>query len=172
MSTLLEAMKRRPRPPTNLADEDCVVLFPSLGHLSADGKHWVIDVHGDVSSAGRLNLGKRVLLKLLQRAMRAPAEEIAGPLFQDRIRRFVAHDRPGRRIVVRVGGELFTLPKKTSHSGHFQATLRIAARQASRWAETAVVGSERYLPTEVYGTQATGQAYLIEPTGLSIISDR
>jgi phosphatidate phosphatase APP1 len=171
MTSLLEEMTRRPRTQTSLVSDDRVVLFPSLGHLSPDGKHWLIDVHGDVSAASPLSLGKRVLLKLLQRAMRAESSDIAGPIFQERIARFVASDRPGRQIVVRVGDELFTLPKQTRQNGHFQASLRISVRQAAKWAESATLGAEKYLETEVCGAQALGQAYLLERTGLSIISD-
>ena len=71
MTSLLDVMTRRHRPLTNLARGDRVVLFPSLGHLSRDGRHWIVHVHGDVSTAGKMTLGRRVLLKLLQRAMRA-----------------------------------------------------------------------------------------------------
>src|SRR4051812_19940419 len=100
MTSLLDVMRRRPRPLTNLARGDRVVIFPSLGHLSRDGRHWVVHVHGDVSSVGKMTLSRRVLLKLLQRAMRASNEDFSSELFQDRIARFVARDRPGRRIAV------------------------------------------------------------------------
>jgi phosphatidate phosphatase APP1 len=171
MTSLLEEMTHRLRPQSNLTRGDRVVLFPSLGHLAPDGKHWLIDVHGDVFGEGHINLGKRVLLRLLRRAMRAKNEDLAGRIFQDRIARFVASDRPGRRIVLRVGDQLHSLPKRTHRNGHFHASLRISAASAARWAETAAVGSEKYLETEVQGTTALGQAYLIDPQGLSVISD-
>src|SRR5262245_27489407 len=103
MSSLLDVMTRRPRPLTDLADEDLVGQFPSLRHPSGDGRHWIVNVHGDVSAAARLTLGKRLLLKLLQRTMRASDEAFASELFQQRIARFVARDRPGRRIAVQIG---------------------------------------------------------------------
>ena len=171
MTSLLEEMTHRLRPQTNLAGEDRVVLFPSLGHLAPDGKHWYIDVHGDVFSDGRMNLGKRMLLRLLRRAMRAKSEDLATPIFQDRIARFVASDRPGRRIVLRVGDQFHALPDKTHRNGHFHGSLRISSTSAAKWAESAAVGSEKYLETEVYGSQALGQAYLVDPQGLSVISD-
>ena len=43
--------------------EDHVVLYPTLGHLSRDGRHWIVDVHGDVSAPGKMTLGKRMLLR-------------------------------------------------------------------------------------------------------------
>jgi phosphatidate phosphatase APP1 len=171
MTSLLEEMTHRLRPQTNLASEDQVVLFPSVGHLAPDGKHWLIDVHGDVFAPGHLNLGKRVLLRLLKRTMRAKTEDLESAIFQDRIARFVASDRPGRRIVLGMGEQLFALPKKTRRNGHFQALLRLSTTTANRCAETAAVGAEKYLETSVFGTPSLGQAYLVDPQGLSVISD-
>src|SRR5437762_4471638 len=171
MTSLLEAMKRRPRSLTNLAREDRVVLFPSLGQLSEDGEHWLVHVHGDVFSPGKISLSKRLLLRLLRRTMRAGTELFTSPLFQERIARFIARSRAGRRIAVRIGEETFRLSKQSRRNGHFQAAVRIPVRKVRDWAETAAVGYEKYLPLEVCGAEATGQAYVLEPTGLSIISD-
>jgi phosphatidate phosphatase APP1 len=171
MTSLLEAMKRRPRPLTNLAREDRVVLFPSLGRLSDDGEHWLVNVHGDVFSPGRITLSKRLALRLLRRMMQAGTELFTSPLFQGRIARFLARSRAGRRIAVRIGDETFRLAARSRRNGHFQASVRIPARKVRDWAETAAVGCEKYLPLEVCGAEATGQAYVLEPTGLSIISD-
>src|SRR5262245_51783569 len=171
MPSLLDVMKRRPRPLTNLADEDRVVLFPSLARQSAESGDWAVQIHGDVSTPVKLSLGKRVLLKLLKRAMRATDEEFASSLFRERIARFVAGDRSGRRIAVRIGDEVHKLPQKTRRNGQFQATVRIPSRVARDCSESAAVGAEQYLELEVVGSRSTGRAYLLAPTGLSIISD-
>src|SRR5436190_7944902 len=171
MTSLLDAMTRRSRPMTNLVGEDRVVLFPSVAQLSPDGEDWIVDVHGDVSAAVKVSFGKRMLLKLLKRAMRAREEEVASGLFQERIARFIAADQRGRRIAVRIGDKVFRLPKKTRGNGHFQAAVRIPGGLVRECAESAAVGAERYLELEVVGAGATGQAYLVKPTGLSIISD-
>jgi phosphatidate phosphatase APP1 len=174
MTSLLDVMKRRPRPLTNLAGEDRVVLFPALGHLSRDGEHWIVNVHGDVSAAGRLSLGKRVLLKLLQRTMRVGDEEFASDLFQQRIARFLALDRPGRRVAVRIGERVYPLPKKSRRNGHFQAAVRIAVDDARALA-SGNAGPAALLPLDVCGpvdpAVTRGQAYLLRPSGVSIISD-
>jgi len=174
MTSLLDVMKRRPRPLTNLACEDRVVLFPSVGHLAGDGRHWIVNVHGDVSAACGLSLGKRVLLKLLQRTMRVNEQAFASELFQQRIARFLAQDRPGRRVAVRIGEQIYPLPKKSRRNGHFQAAVRVAVEEAREHA-TAGHGQATLLPLDICGTTdpavACGQAYLLAPSGMSIISD-
>lgn len=164
MSSLLDVMTRRPRPLTNLADEDRVVLFPTLGHLSQDGRQWIVNLHGDVSAATHLTLGKRLLLKLLQRTMRASNEAFASELFQERIARFVARDRPGRRIAVQIGDTLLPLPKKSRRNGHFQAAVKISRDE---------LPADEVVPVAVHGAgeSATGAVRLLGRQGLSIISD-
>jgi len=171
MTRLLDAMtRRRPRPPSTLAREDRVILFPSVGYLSRDRGYWIVNVHGDVSCAGKLSLGKRMLLKIFKRAMRASDEEVASPLFHERIDRFVAHDRSGVPIAVRIGEEIFGLPKRSRRDGQFHAAVRIPVGQAEKWADEDGQ-AEPCLPVEVCGARATGRVHLVGPTGLSVVSD-
>jgi phosphatidate phosphatase APP1 len=164
-------MTSRKGPNANLAAEDQVQLFPSLAYPSGDGHYWVVNIHGDISATESVSFSKRMLLKLLRRTMHATAEDFGSPLFQHRIRRFLAADRPGRRVAVRIGDNVHKLPKKSRRNGHFHATIRIPRHLAHEWVESAAVGGDKYLPLEVVGAAATGRAYLLEHTGLSVISD-
>jgi phosphatidate phosphatase APP1 len=167
--------------PAGAALKDRVVLFPSLGHLAPGGDHWVIGVHGDVFTRGRIGLTKRMLLKLLQRAMRAPNEAMASEIFQQRIARFVANDRVGCRVAVRIADQVHVLPKTSRRNGHFQATLRVPASRLPTATETTgqiampiqleVFGLPDALSSLAASPLAAGQAYLVGRTGLSIISD-
>jgi phosphatidate phosphatase APP1 len=186
-ASFLSKMTRRPAVltepaplPAGAALEDRVVLFPSLGHLAPGGDHWIVGVHGDVFTRGRIGLTKRMLLKLLQRAMRAPNEAMASEIFQQRIARFVANDRVGCRVAVRIADQVHVLPKTSRRNGHFQANLRVPTSRLPTTAETA---GQIAMPIqlEVFGLPdalsladaplAAGQAYLVGRTGLSIISD-
>ena len=169
MSSLLSVMTRRPAPQTNLACEDRVVLFPSLGHLSRDGQHWVVGIHGDVFADGKMGLTKRMLLKLLQRAMRAPDAAMHSDLFQDRIARFVALDRPGRRVAVKIGEQVHVLPKRSRRNGHFQAAVRIPVGRLEEGCR-ARIGLE-VCDDDDRRSLAEGQVYLLGDTGVSVISD-
>jgi hypothetical protein len=173
MTLLLDVMTRRPRPLTNLADEDRVVLFPSIGHLSREGNEWLVHVHGDVSAPGTMTIAKRVLLRLLQRSMRCASEELATELFQQRIARFVARDRPGKRIALQIGERLVVLPKRSRRNGHFQATLRIGIGEVRQLLSGGQ--EEGLLPLNIHQTPqrevASGGAYLLRHEGVSVISD-
>jgi phosphatidate phosphatase APP1 len=166
-------MTRRPRPLTNLAHEDRVVLFPSLGYLARGGQHWIVNLHGDVSAAaGRTTLGQRLLLKMLQRAMRASDEAMAGELFQQRIARFLARDKPGRRIAVRIGETVVPLPKKTRRNGHFQAAVRVPCEELSPAdADNDPASPLPYVVHSPAQTAIAGRVFLLAPRGVSVITD-
>ncbi|MDX1946297.1 MAG: App1 family protein [Pirellulaceae bacterium] len=170
---LLARMSRRSVPLTNLAQDDRVALFPSLGHLDRTGENWHIHVHGEVFARGHLGLGKRFLLKMLQRAMKVPPEAFQTELFQRRIARFVASNVAGRRIAVRLGEQVHQLPKKSRANGHFTGAVRLAVDKlpVECWS-----GGAARLSYEVCGQDsgpavATGQAFLLPVEGWSVITD-
>ena len=175
MSILQDVMTRRPRPLTNLTAQDQVVLFPSLGYLSRDKQHWIIDLHGDVyAPSAKISLGKKLLLRWLKRSMRASDEDFASELFLHRINRFLSDDRGGRRIAVEVGDHTYVLTKKSHRNGHIHAPLRIPISQL----QNAVVEPtssglkiDVHVPGNLGIAVAKGYAHLLPPHGVSIISD-
>jgi len=173
MFSLLPAMP----PPKERADadrEDQVVLFPSLGHWGADG-HWHLQIHGDIfTPVPRVSLGKRFLLRMLQRVMRVPKEELESELFQRRIARFLARDAREREIAVHIGDQRHELPARSRRNGHFHATLRLPAEALNISAAEATLAQRVQIAIHGLDTTAApkrGQVYLLPPRGLSIISD-
>jgi len=173
--SLLARMTRRTAPLTSLAGDETVALFPCLGHIAGEGREWQIPVHGEIYSQGHVGLGKRFLLKLLQRAMKAPDDAIQSDLFRARISRFLANDCKGRVLAVRCDGAEPITTKRSRGNGHFFGTLHVPvdsipssvgvnAGQAGRiHVEVVRGGSGEPL--------AAGPAYLLPSHGVSIISD-
>ena len=161
--------------PTNLTSDETVVLFPSLGHQEADGRGWRVHVHGEVfSQPEQISLGKRILLKILQRSMKAPPEALQSEIFKQRIERFLAVDRAGKKIALRIGHDVHILPKKTRGNGHFQATLRVTAGELAELGRAGGYADGKltlraYLPEG--GVCIPGQVHLLEREGISVISD-
>ncbi|MCI0359725.1 MAG: App1 family protein [Planctomycetaceae bacterium] len=173
--SLFARMTRRSVPLTSLAGDETVALFPSLGHLSHEGRTWQIPVHGEIYSQGRVGLGKRFLLKLLQRAMKAPDADIQSDLFRARISRFLANDCKGRVLAVRCDQAEPITTKKSRSNGHFFGTLNLPVDSIESPA-SAHAGQPRRIELQVVrpgcGERlAAGQAYLLPSQGVSIISD-
>ena len=159
---------------TNLRGHETVVLFPSLGHLEPDGVTWRLHVQGDVYSPGRVGLTKRILLRLLQRAMRVPREALKSEIFQDRIQRFLAADERGKRIALKLGESTFVLARKSAGNGHFSGVIRLRSDDLSRLRHSGRLEHDQVVldvchPQEEILSQ--GIVHLIPPEGVSIVSD-
>lgn len=174
-------MTRGVQPLTTLRQEDRVVLFPSLACRTPDGQHWLVQVQGDVSVAGPPGVGARMVLRYLRRAMRAGDDLTTHPLFQTRIARFLARGRAGCRVAVRIGEAVYGLPSAGRH-GLFQGLVEMPASDVLRlaqagpqacaaWGWRPGLGVPACLPVEVYGAAARSAVLLVEPEGVSVISD-
>ncbi len=161
-------------PMTNLRGHETVVLFPSLGHLEPDGVTWRLHVQGDVFSSGSIGLTKRIMLRLLQRAMRAPKEALDSDIFRGRIERFLAADERGKRIAVRLGDSTFVLSRKSAGNGHFSGVIRLRAEDLEGLRESGRLEHDQLIldvchPDE--DSHCQGTIHLIPPEGVSIVSD-
>jgi phosphatidate phosphatase APP1 len=172
---LLSRMTRRFVPLTNLSGDESVALFPSLGHLDERGDRWHVQVHGEVFAPGTVGLGKRFLLKLLQRAMKAPDADFQTELFRSRISRFLARDCKGKTIAVRCDAGTEAVTKKSRNNGHFFGALELPAAAIGPLAPSGCGNVARIRLEIVHpdgsGSLAVGQAFLLPAEGVSVISD-
>ncbi len=160
---------------TNLDANETVMCFPSFGHLAEDDRTWKVHIRGAVFEPRKLTLRKKLLLRLLRQFMRAPAEALESPIFQERIRVFVAAAERGKKIAVRVGPQIHPLPGKSRRNGHFAGTLHLDADEVRRLREEGHIRGD-WLYFDVVtsdGDERTmsGSVQLIAPTGVSVISD-
>jgi phosphatidate phosphatase APP1 len=161
--------------PTNLERQDSVVFYPTYGVLEPDGVTWRIPIAGSVSVPGVLGLTKRLMLRLLQRVMQADQSDFQTPLFQSRIRGFVAAVEHGKRVAVRVGRQVQPLQKKTTRLGYFSGAVRISVGEMhelrrdgelrGNWLQFRVAS-----PHDEH-REFVGRAQLLPSTGVSVVTD-
>ena len=160
---------------TELNGDETVVLYPSFGQRIAGDTEWRIQVCGTVYEQGSVSLRQRLLLRLLQKAMKVDPEEIAQDLFQRRVRAFIAPTERGRRVSLRIGDRLHRLPKATKRNGRFMGSLRLAADQIGSLEESGdLIDGWLRMSVELSdgsGVKCGGHVRLIENSGLSVISD-
>ncbi len=158
-----------------LDQEDRVIIYPTFGHLSADGRSWHLGISGVVYEPGRHTLRRRMLLRVLQRLMRVPSEAMQSDLFRDRINCFLVGTERGKRIAVQVGDQVQMLQRPSKRNGHFRGSIQLDLAEAGELA-SASASQDGWLNVEVVtrpsGFQRfAGQAQLIGQTGTSIVSD-
>lgn len=160
---------------TNLCATDAVVLYPTFGYPVDGGRAWRVLVRGAVYELGEMKLRERVMLRMLQRAMKVPPHALESEIFRDRIQDFTWVTERGKRIAVRIGNKVCRLQKSSRRNGHFTGVLRVTAAELERlkadghcpddWLRFEVVtppGDPRRI---------VGRARLLPRRGLSVISD-
>ncbi|MFT5523309.1 MAG: phosphatidate phosphatase APP1 [Pirellulaceae bacterium] len=160
---------------TDISPSQKVVLYPTYGYLVEDGSFWRVSISGRAYEPGGVTFRKRLLLGLLKRFMGADIELLESEVFRHRISGFLAKTVRVKQVVVRIGDELFLLPKKTRRNGEFQATFRIPVERVAQWSKDGIQ-RRMAIPIEVVTPQGHQDVYrssiqLIPQTGVSVISD-
>lgn len=143
------------------------VLFPSYGRYIAERDVWRVAIQGARLTDAPLSLGKRFLLRILQRWLDDPAAVLDNPVFQTRTRYFLARPLKRQRVQVEVGPRVVVLHKKTNKSGLFQAQIELPRR----WVEQFAEGNLLKVRIPGASDEDGHPIQLVPPQGLSVISD-
>ncbi len=156
-----------------ISSENAVSLFPTVAARDPEAG-WKVLVQGDIYTSGHVGLTKRLLLRFLQRLLRASDEMIQGEIFQQRIGRFLARDERGKTISVRIGNEVFPVPDKSGPTGHFSGMVRVPDQVFEAGPEPGVEPLRGKVEVEFPagdGRKVAGEVFLLNPEGISVISD-
>lgn len=152
-----------PAQTSNLASDEELRLFPALAYPDAEG--WEVHIRAWVYEPELRSWWRALTLRGLRRALGLPRGSEDDATFVARARPFLADNERGKRIVVEIAGEPYTLPP-TAANGHAQALLRLP--------KEALEGA----PTEARARLRDGDPrsfsapiLRLDPGGLSVISD-
>ena len=168
-------MIRLKRQSTNIGQTDDVVLYPTFARQCRERDSWRVPIWGTVYEMERASIRKRMLVRLLKRIMKVDPSCFQSELFRQRIRHFVAATERAKRVWVQIGEQLFRLRRKSRRNGNFRGSLYLSNQQVDRLADQGVI-RDGWLHYEVLSRGSDerrfqGQVQLIDPTGLSVISD-
>jgi len=152
-----------------------VAVYPTFAHYDASERAWMVSVRGSVHEPGPNSLRRRLLLKILQKVMRARPEDMESAIFRRRVNGFLQLSEKGKRITVRVGPRVHVLNKKSKRNGHFAGVLRLSDAEVDDLRDANVIRGD-WLHFDVITTNGEqrsfpGRVRLVPPTGLSVISD-
>ena len=152
-----------------------VNLFPSFGQLDREQGHWKIAIRGVVFEPFFDAYQDRILVRFLQRAMKADSYSMDSDIFRQRVGVFLAQHGSGIRVAIRIGHKLYRLRRRTKRNGHFSGVLRLSVADVERMRNEGQIHSDwlnfRVVTGEGDQRRITGQAQLIRPKGVSVISD-
>lgn len=148
-------------------------FYPTYGFQSGDGASWTVPVRGRLYEPHDPSAAESTSLRLVRNlaSLTSASDELAR--IEERTAPFRARGREGRTLSLDFAQETRKLPK-TGEAGEIRSDVQIpASRVASssptasgaRWTSYSLKGCEN----ESAGL--TGQALLIEPSGVSVIAD-
>ena len=151
-----------------LKSDEQIVFFPTAAAYNSSTQTWQLPIHGwifepkwggSVRQAWQQLFGKEIFIN-------NDEDDAESSLLKQRLRWFFVDNERGKTIAIQLGAYHFTLPHSAAN-GHFSGEFTLPA------AAEKTVSSLSFQVLTPPGDQRvfTGEAYLIPPSGLSVISD-
>ena len=155
-----------------VARHEQVVFYPSYAARTEDGTGWSLMVQGRVFDPRISWLRRKPMLAVVKRVLRF--DRLAEEYFRTRMRQFLMTGLRGRSVTVRIGDREHSVGE-SDYMGLFQSTVTVPEDQVSHVVNTSLshnlwVPFGAVLPENDL-RECSGRLQLIEPTGVSIISD-
>jgi hypothetical protein len=178
---------------TRVNIDENVIFFPTLSRRtadaaadagSADATGWEVPIHGWIYEPEESSLRRRAFIKLLRKVLDLEKGEEASLILARRVRLFMRDNEGGKALTVELVGDgndaTLALARKrlprSSSDGHFGGMLRISNEQVESLVGTGT-GTSKNAVLTVRLVQPnndrvfTGRTHLLQPTGLSVVSD-
>jgi len=160
--------------PSSIKKDEVVTFFPTFASFNADTNTWEARIHGWIYEPEERSWARNAGLRVVCRLLKLDADSAQRPIFQRRARLFLVDNQRGKNISIRIGEKTYFAG--TSHpNGHFEGTIPLSAADVARRLASQA-GTERriafhaVLPAKDERDFA-GVIDLIDPTGISVISD-
>lgn len=150
------------------ADES-VLLFPTAAHFADPADSWEIPIHAWVFEAEDDSLWRAALVAQAAALLRLDGQAPENDLFRQRAWMFLVDNERGQTVQLRVGDRDVSIGP-TGANGHVQGLVRIGRAELAGVAENGWVAVETVLDAGD-PRRFAGAAQLLEPDGVSVISD-
>jgi hypothetical protein len=156
----------------SVARHEQIVFYPSYAARRDDGENWTLVVQGSVFDSRISWLRRKPMLAVLRRVLRM--DRTAEEYFRTRMRQFLMYGLKGREIHIRIGDRDYPVGE-SDYMGLFRGEITLPQAEVERLmlpshSPTGWLPFQAKLP-DVDDRQMLGSIQLIEPHGVSIISD-
>lgn len=155
----------------SIGREEQIVFYPSFASRTDDGRGWSLVIHGCVFDPRIPWLRRTPVMGLIKRAMRI--DRNADEYFRQRMRQFLMAGLKGRIVSVMAADREFPVGE-SDYMGLFRGTIELNDEIISRMVKP--IENGHWIDCQaILGPNDsrlfTGHVQLVEPTGVSIISD-
>lgn len=153
---------------SNITPEEHVVFFTTHSWFDDYSKTWNIPIHGWVYELESRPIVRAMFSELLDRKYGLKKNSETEGNFSYRTQLLTADNERGKRIVISLLGRRYELPK-SEPNGHFKSVIAIPASDLEVDTGSHVSFDLVLRPSDT--RQYSGKSLLINPNGVSIISD-
>lgn len=155
-------------PSTVRTDED-VVFFQTAAWLDERDKRWHIPIHAWVYQPEQSHVRKGMIELAFKTAFGLGVTEQTQNNFNERVNLFLADNKSGRRLSIRIAGHGHTMPP-TQPNGQVFEILSLSAHELTAAVEAGFVTYKLVLPASD-GRVIIGATQLVKPRGITVVSD-
>ena len=132
-------------------------------------QEWHIPVHGWVYQPQDSTVRKALFASIMKNEFGLEPTDETEANFTRRINLMIADNERARRIVISIAGKTFVLPESAAN-GHFASTITLSASTVEEFRSNATLRYSAVVDSSI-DSRFDGEVLLIEPAGMSIISD-
>ncbi len=157
-----------------VAPDEEIVFFDTAAHLDESAGEWVLPIHGWIFEPEHDSIKRAALLTLFRETLDLDDDAVGNAYFTVRAMWFLTDNERGKGLTLRAGDQLVTIGP-SAQNGHLMGTVRLSVEQAERLARPDAFG-RRWIELPVVMPESDPRRFaakvlLIEPVGLSVISD-
>ncbi len=156
-------------PVSELKSDETLVFFNTSAWFNQDSNQWQVPIHGWVFEAEDSKVRKALIQSALETTYGLEVSPDNQRNFDHRVNALLADNERGKTVVIRFADRTYAIPE-SAENGHFSRVLSVDADVMQTATKTAQLTFEAVLAdgdTRVF----TGHVSLIDPHGVSIISD-
>ncbi len=154
---------------STIAADEQLVFFDTSAWLNEETGEWQVPIHGWIYELENSVARKALFRESLEAMLEVEISEAWEANLTHRLDLIIADNERGKRIVIEIAGRRFILPP-SAENGHLQTILNVPAAALGNDAPGNLL---RYaaVTSDEERRRFEGQVHLVQPTGLSVISD-
>ena len=154
---------------SDIKSDETVVFFRTTAWLDEQNQEWHVPIHGWIYEPEDSTVRVKLISSILKNKYDLTPSAETDANFSRRINLLIADNERGKHIVVFVAGRTYVLPESRPN-GHFEKILTIPVTEIEKFAENNLV-QYKAITRKSETRTFPGEVRLVNPTGLSIISD-
>lgn len=154
---------------SDISADEHVILFRTAARFEEATEAWQIPIHGWIYEPEDSVSRRALFTTILKEKFDLAPDEDTNANFTRRLNLLIADNERGKRIFVTIGGKDYELPL-SGVNGHFKTTLSIPSTVIVADTENSII-EYSVVTGEGESRSFSGEVMLVQPEGLSIISD-